>query len=296
MATNHPAPRDDTDIMEAVITKGDLGKLTPAERVDYYAATCRSLGLNPLTKPFDYLTLSGKTVLYAGKTAADQLRKINGVSITHIDKEIIDGVLMVTATARDSAGREDTEIGAVTIAGLKGDALANAYMKGLTKAKRRVTLSICGLGFLDETEVETIPRAQPVSVDVETGEIVDAPGRADAAQPDKQRVMARLHAALAAHDIDHEALHAYYAAKRYASVADVPAATLGRMADWASRERRAVVQAEFRRVLSAETPPPEGAEQADLSDLDMEALATDTARARAATPALAGAGGDRWTQ
>jgi hypothetical protein len=31
-------------------------------------------------------------------------------------------------------------------------------MKGETKAKRRATLSICGLGFLDETEIETIPR------------------------------------------------------------------------------------------------------------------------------------------
>ena len=35
-------------------------------------------------------------------------------------------------------------------------------MKAETKAKRRVTLSICGLGMLDETEVETIPHAYPV--------------------------------------------------------------------------------------------------------------------------------------
>jgi hypothetical protein len=33
---------------------------------------------------------------------------------------------------------------------------------GNTKAKRRVTLSICGLGMLDETEVETIPGAEVV--------------------------------------------------------------------------------------------------------------------------------------
>ena len=36
------------------------------------------------------------------------------------------------------------------------NALANAIMKAETKAKRRVTLSICGLGMLDETELETI--------------------------------------------------------------------------------------------------------------------------------------------
>src|SRR5690606_699907 len=39
------------------------------------------------------------------------------------------------------------------------------------KAKRRVTLSICGLGWLDETEVSTVPDAEAVDVDMETGEI-----------------------------------------------------------------------------------------------------------------------------
>ena len=35
-------------------------------------------------------------------------------------------------------------------------------MKAETKAKRRATLSICGLGLLDESEVETIPGAHAV--------------------------------------------------------------------------------------------------------------------------------------
>jgi hypothetical protein len=34
-------------------------------------------------------------------------------------------------------------------------------MKAVTKAKRRVTLSICGLGMLDETEVDSVPGATP---------------------------------------------------------------------------------------------------------------------------------------
>ena len=37
-------------------------------------------------------------------------------------------------------------------------------MKAKTKAKRRVTLSICGLGILDESEADTMPGA--VTVDV----------------------------------------------------------------------------------------------------------------------------------
>jgi hypothetical protein len=49
---------------------------------------------------------------------------------------------------------------------------ANAQMKAVTKGKRRLTLSLCGLGWLDETEIETIPSARPVTVVPETGEIV----------------------------------------------------------------------------------------------------------------------------
>jgi hypothetical protein len=41
--------------------------------------------------------------------------------------------------------------------------LANCYLKAITKAKRRVTLSLLGLGMLDETEVETIPDAEIVT-------------------------------------------------------------------------------------------------------------------------------------
>jgi methyl coenzyme M reductase subunit C-like uncharacterized protein (methanogenesis marker protein 7) len=37
-------------------------------------------------------------------------------------------------------------------------------MKGETKAKRRATLDLLGLGILDETETQTIPGAQTVEV------------------------------------------------------------------------------------------------------------------------------------
>jgi len=164
-------PTTRTDAIEAVIAKGDLAQLTPQERVNYYRATCESLGLNPLTKPFEYITLNGKVTLYARKDAADQLRKAQGVSIVKLEREKIDGLYVVTATAQDANGRQDSAIGAVNIEGLKGDALANAMMKAETKAKRRVTLSICGLGWTDESEIESIPNAQAVVVDAETGEI-----------------------------------------------------------------------------------------------------------------------------
>jgi hypothetical protein len=55
-------------------------------------------------------------------------------------------------------GRRDESTGAVYVANKKGDDLCNTYMRGETKAKRRVTLSICGLGILDESELDTLPR------------------------------------------------------------------------------------------------------------------------------------------
>ena len=162
VATSKPS----ADIVEQVVMAGDLSKLTPSQRVAYYQATCKSLGLNPLTKPFDYINLSGRLTLYAKRDATDQLRRINGVSITRLERERVEDIYTVTAYASDGEGRTDSSIGAVSIAGLKSDALANALMKAETKAKRRVTLSIVGLGWLDETEIETIPDAHPVAAEV----------------------------------------------------------------------------------------------------------------------------------
>jgi hypothetical protein len=61
----------------------------------------------------------------------------------------------------------------VPIKGLAGPLLANAMMKAVTKSKRRVTLSICGLGgYLDETELDTLPPdTKVVDVNPGTGEI-----------------------------------------------------------------------------------------------------------------------------
>jgi hypothetical protein len=160
------------ELMEAVLVGGDLSKLDPKQRTDYYLKVCESLGLNPLTRPFEYITLNGKLTLYAKRDATDQLRRTHDVSIEITSREMMaDGsVYVVGARARMPGGRTDESTGAVAVKGLAGDALANAMLKCETKAKRRVTLSICGLGFVDETEVETIPGA--VTVDAGTGEVL----------------------------------------------------------------------------------------------------------------------------
>jgi hypothetical protein len=149
------------EVMEQVLIKGDLSKLTSEERAMYYNAVCKSVGFNPLTRPLEYITLNGKLTLYARRDAADQLRKLNGISVEIVSRSVDDGLLVVHARARDKTGRTDEDFGAVSIGGLRGEAAANAILKAVTKAKRRVTLSISGMGFLDETEVESIPGAEP---------------------------------------------------------------------------------------------------------------------------------------
>jgi hypothetical protein len=159
MAMNAVTPIKAAEIMESVIARGDLAELTPQERGKFYARVCESVGLNPMTRPFEYITLNGKLTLYARRECTDQLRKLRGVSVIDLVESEREGVFIITAKVSDKDGRTDAAKGAVTITGLKGDALANALMKAETKAKRRATLSICGLGFLDETEIETIPAA-----------------------------------------------------------------------------------------------------------------------------------------
>lgn len=195
-----PLPAD----IEKVLVEGNLAALKPEQRVAYYNQTCQSLGLNPFTTPFDYLNLNGKLRLYAKKDATDQLRRLYDVSIRIVAREVVSDVYVVTARAVLPSGREDESTGAVTVKGKSGEDLANAWMKAETKAKRRVTLSICGLGFLDESELDGVRGARRVSashahsampitnttgdsVDDVTGEVVNEPVRIVTVEQKKRR-------------------------------------------------------------------------------------------------------------
>lgn len=182
------------ELIEKVVLGGDLSGLTPPQRIAYYNAVCQSVGLNPLTRPFEYLTLkdekgNDKLVLYARRDATDQLRAIRKVNILSVERELISDVVVVTVAAVDADGRQDIAVGAVpivrehgkwattqqgkkffqgdgTFAAINPTERANAFMKAETKAKRRVTLSLCGLGVMDESEIEDI--AHPENLEPRT--------------------------------------------------------------------------------------------------------------------------------
>src|SRR6266403_1825468 len=141
------------EVIEKLMVTGDLAKLSGEDRFQYYKQVCESLGLNPLTNPFEYINLNGKLRLYAKKDATDQLRRIYSVSVDELKHDHREALGLYIVTATGSVGnRKDTSTGAVNIKGLAGESLANAIMKAEAKAKRRLTLSLCGLGMLDETE------------------------------------------------------------------------------------------------------------------------------------------------
>lgn len=165
---------DQTSVMEKVVIQGDLAKLSPQDRITYYHALCRSTGLNPFTRPFEYMVLKGKMVLYAKKDCTEQLRKIHGVSVVDMESTIRDDILVTKVKVQDASGRTDIAMGAVCLSHTTGESKANLYMKAETKAKRRATLSICGLGITDESEISSIPDAKPIDMNFDTGELLES--------------------------------------------------------------------------------------------------------------------------
>ena len=146
------------ELISNLVLNGDIGKMSDEMKVQYYNQLCHSLNLNPVTRPFQLISFQGKSVLYATKDATEQLRKLNGVSVVELSQEIKDGLCISKCKVQDSNNRFDIATGVVVTAGLKAGDLANAIMKSETKAKRRATLSICGLGMLDESELDTMPK------------------------------------------------------------------------------------------------------------------------------------------
>ena len=148
------------------IVNGDVGGLNKEQQAQYLVKLSESLGLNPMTRPFAFIELKGKMTVYALKECAAQLAKRDCVSVKLGEYRLYadQNFLEVTATAKDPTGRETDEVAAVVFnAQLKGEEAANARMRLATKAKRRAILAHCGLGMLDESELETISNKKEIT-------------------------------------------------------------------------------------------------------------------------------------
>ena len=149
----------DAKAIESFVARGDWSGLDPHQRALAYTKVCEQHGLNPLSQPFAFLRLNGKEVLYATRGATDQLAAMH-----RLTRKIVDGpkvvdiagtkVALCVAEATHPNGRSETATATLPLVDP-----VNLFMKLETKAKRRVTLSILGLGVLDEQELDTIPEA-----------------------------------------------------------------------------------------------------------------------------------------
>jgi hypothetical protein len=175
-----------------ILGSGDLGKLTNEQRVGHYLDVCQSLGLNPRTRPFDWIefydpqTKAKKLQLYPNRSCAEQLRRQHQISVRVMRREPVgsgtdDAMFVVEVEGTTPNGRKGTAIKYVPLTGqsqgggtyrLKGNQLANAYMKAETGALRRLTFSMVGMA--SPPDVEDLARVRVVTVDG-TGNVLDRP-------------------------------------------------------------------------------------------------------------------------
>lgn len=194
MATREPGgaivPYDDEDAARSlahVLGSGDLARLTNEQRVAHYLRLCHSLGVNPLSRPYDWLVMDGKLVLYPNKSLAEQLRRQHEIRVQIVREESIDldtddPMYVVKVEGTTPTGRTDQATKYVPLTAynsktgktyrLTGTQRANAYAKAETGAKRRLVFSMVGMASPpdpDETRGDRF-----VTVDG-VGRIIDNP-------------------------------------------------------------------------------------------------------------------------
>lgn len=152
------------DIVYSLVIDGDLSKLSEDQIVGYYYHRCELLGVDPGEKPFDLIRLSGKLVLYLTKSGAAALTRVNQLSVEIIDKGWDGEMYIVQARATTSSGRYADDLGVVDLGDERSLTRPNAMMKAATKAKRRAIIAVCGIGLLDESEVDGLRGAERVSI------------------------------------------------------------------------------------------------------------------------------------
>lgn len=164
-------------LLSAVASGKDTRSLSGDDRRALLASLNRQLGLNPLSGAVMFLLTNGRETLYVTKQGTDQIarrEKLTRETLKGPCVETMEGVKVVICRVcvKHPDGRAETCTATLPFS---AGGLVNDLMKVETKAKRRATLSLCGLGMLAEDEIETIPGARTVPADVLAEPIVTAP-------------------------------------------------------------------------------------------------------------------------
>ena len=151
----------DETLLAKIVQSGNLAYLSESDRLIYYFSYCRQLGLNPLSRPFDYISEGEgdklKISLYPNTIAASQLRDSRNVCTKIIREEILlDGEVYSVLVEARIGDRTEEATGKVGIKldkygkPLSGEAKAKLMKKAESQARRRATLAIVGLDAMGE--------------------------------------------------------------------------------------------------------------------------------------------------
>ena len=291
-------------VVESLVVKGDVSLLSPEDKARFYVQMCTQLGLNPASNPLAVLKLNGKEVFYPTRGATDQLAAIH-----RLNREIVDGpkVIDVAGTklvyamcrATHPNGRVETAVATVPLTDP-----ANVLMRAETKAKRRATLSILGLGMLDESELETIPeRLKSEAPPIDLG-VLDA--KQNEPPTSNRTALATLEASVAeAKDLEQLALvwidlRPAFANASHGDQTVAWAIVVDRALPWLKATDRksvtAVLKAAIKRAEGPQEPPPEhstGEHRAAPPAADAEG---DAEAAEAAAIAAEGNSARQWIE
>ena len=173
------------EIVKSILLKKDISGLTDEQKIQFISTRCTDLGLDYKSLPFDIIKQKNGRggyieFIYANKNCAAQLSGIHGVAIKINEIQIINGdeaMVSVTATAKN--GRSEDDISFLSLrdhhgSKLSGVDLSNAKMKAITKAKRRVVLSLFAAPFLDAPETSKDEPGLTMVKDNEPSKYVDS--------------------------------------------------------------------------------------------------------------------------
>lgn len=136
--------------------KGDWTNVHINHRIAFVRNLCENLGVPLVMNPFLFISVKGKTALYAPASAYQMLGAQKGISTEilsrEIDKDLQLYEVFVRSTSKEGVIKDN--MAAVTLKGLSGEDYANAKMKCVTKAERRATKSQLGLPIPDEDDLD----------------------------------------------------------------------------------------------------------------------------------------------
>lgn len=146
---------------------GDFSVLSNEERNIFVEHICETYGLDKSSVPVRFVTdnKSKKVIPYLARTATDQLRMNLNISVIEQNVQFSpNGIAcIVTVKVQDDKGRTDMDVGSVFLGNATGDDYAKQIMSCVTKAKRRATISLSGIGILDEAEIMSMTSEEVLS-------------------------------------------------------------------------------------------------------------------------------------